>query len=77
MKKGKLFQAATEYLALANPANTRIVSTGEFRNPKKGEWFISGAIPEGYLAPSNLDYSYNIGRLVKVKIKTVVTVIPV
>lgn len=26
------------------------VKTGAFRPPRKGEWFLSGAIPEAYLA---------------------------
>ena len=77
MKKGKLFPLSSPYSVFPDKrANDhRIRSTGEYRNPRKGEWFISGAIPEGYLAPSDLSFPYFIGELVKVKIKTVVTVI--
>lgn len=38
--------------------------TGEKRPPKKGEWFLSGAIVEGYRAPNDLSSSYLIGKLV-------------
>lgn len=39
--------------------------TGEFRAPKKGEWFLSGAIPEAYRAPNDLPgQEYQILRLV-------------
>lgn len=74
MKKGDLFPAAYEYRCLAYPRNMRIQYTGEKRCPKKGEWYLSGAIVEGYLAPSNLSYPFHIGKLVKVKIVEVVTV---
>lgn len=30
-----------------------VVATGEFRNVRAGEWYISGAIPEGYYAPGD------------------------
>lgn len=33
---------------------------GEKRPPKKGEFFISGAIPEVYQAPNDLSYEYHI-----------------
>jgi len=42
--------------------------TGEFRPPKKGEWFISGAIPEAYQAPNDLSTAYLIAKPVKTKI---------
>ena len=74
MEKGELFQSAMEYSLLA-PRNThRIQYTGEYRKPKKGEWYISGAPPEGYYSPANLDYPIHIGKLVRVKIQTIVTV---
>jgi len=74
MKKGDLFPASNPYSTLSPRGTYRIQYTGEFRKPKRGEWFISGAGPEGYLAPANLDYSYPIGKLVTVKIQTIVTV---
>ena len=42
-----------------------VKSTGEFRNPQKGEWHISGAIPEGYRATQSLSTPYWIAKLVK------------
>lgn len=54
--------------------NSRIQTTGEMRPPRKNEWYISGAIPVGYLAPNDFTQAYWIGRLVKVKVTTTVTV---
>lgn len=34
------------------------VRTGEHRPPKKGEWFLSGAIVEAYQAPNDLSAPY-------------------
>ena len=42
--------------------------TGEFRPPKRGEWFLSGAIPEGYRAFADMDGSYYLLKLVAVKV---------
>jgi hypothetical protein len=38
------------------------VKTDEFRNPKKGEYFLSGAIPTVYKAYDNLNQPYWIMR---------------
>jgi hypothetical protein len=49
--------------------------TGEFRPPKKGEWYLSGAIPEGYRAPNDLTTSFHILKLVRIKkIETIVEI---
>jgi len=40
------------------------VMTGERRAPRKGEWFISGAIPEAYYAVNDLSQVYPIAKLV-------------
>lgn len=48
-------------------ANTRFVSTGEKRCPKKGEYFLSGAIIEAYEAKVDLTTVYHIAKPVKVK----------
>lgn len=47
----------------------RIESTGEFRPPKRDEWYLSGAIPEGYKAIGDYENPHWIGRLVKVRIR--------
>lgn len=45
--------------------NRRIVAafTGEVRPPKRGEWYLSGAIVEGYKAPNDLSTPYHIAKL--------------
>lgn len=43
------------------------LSTGEFRPPKKGEWYLSGATVEAYYAPNDLSTPYHIARLVERK----------
>jgi hypothetical protein len=45
--------------------------TGEKRPPRKGEWYLSGAIIEAYLAPNDLSTPYHIARLVRTKTETV------
>ena len=55
--------------------NHRAKKSGEFRNPRKGEWFLSGAIPGAYLAMADLTSPYHI--LTVVKVKTVTTTIEV
>jgi len=47
--------------------DVRIVWTGEKRAPKKGEWYLSGAIIQGYKAFHDMDAPYHIGRLVRVE----------
>jgi hypothetical protein len=74
MKKGDLFQCESPYSVIAPRKTHRIQYTGEFRKPKKGEWFISGALPEGYQAYKDLNQPYHIGKLVKLKIQTIVNV---
>lgn len=45
----------------------RAISTGVKRRPEKGEWYLSGAIPEAYRALNDLDHPYIIARIVKVR----------
>lgn len=42
--------------------NRLFVKTDEFRPPKKGEFFLSGAIPEVYRSVSDMGFSYHIMR---------------
>lgn len=47
-------------------ARLRFVMTGEFRPPRLGEMFLSGAIPEGYECLSGrMTQSYHILRIAK------------
>lgn len=48
----------------------RAQPTGEFRTPKQGEWYLSGAIIEAYRAPNELSIAYHIARLVTVEVRT-------
>lgn len=41
----------------------RAVATGERRPPRRGEWYLSGAIVEAYRSPG-LDHPYPIAKLV-------------
>lgn len=38
--------------------DVRYKATGEFRPPKRGEYYLSGAIIAAYRAPNDLDTSY-------------------
>lgn len=60
-----------EYKALGVKDNlqrkdVKAVPTGEFREPKAGEWFLSGAIIEAYRhnGPATLSTKYHIAKLV-------------
>jgi hypothetical protein len=41
--------------------------TGEFRPPRKGEWYLSGAIIEAYQAKADMSDPYVIVKLVKAR----------
>jgi len=49
----------------------RGVRTGEYRAPKAGEWYLSGAEPEAWKARNDLTSPYYILRLVRVKTEKV------
>jgi len=49
------------------------ILTGSVREPRKGEWYLSGARPMAYRAPNNLSTRYGILRLVKIKRSTITT----
>ena len=55
------------------PLNKRVRPTGEFRCPRKGEWFLSGAIVEGYQAKADMIAAFYIGELVEVEVERQVT----
>ena len=64
--------------SLARPvrkSDWRVKPTGEFRPPRAGEWFLSGATIEGYSTYVDLATPAHIGRLVRVK--TITTVVEV
>jgi hypothetical protein len=41
--------------------------TGEYRPPRKGEWFLSGALINAFQAPNDLSIPYHIARIVRVR----------
>jgi hypothetical protein len=41
--------------------------TGEYRPPRAGEWYVSGAIPEAYRMPGDSTIPQHIARLVRVR----------
>ncbi len=45
--------------------STAFQATGEYRNPQKGEWYLSGSIIEAYRAPNGLSSAYWIAKPVK------------
>lgn len=47
--------------------NLRAIKTREKRCPKRGEWFLSGAIAEAYKAPNDLSQEYHIAKLVRIE----------
>ncbi len=53
-----------EQLGVPDDVGIRAVPTGEMRAPKRGEWYLSGAIIEGYRAANDLSTAYYIARLV-------------
>lgn len=53
----------------------RAVWTGEKRPPRKGEWYLSGAIIEAYRAPNDLPtMPFAIAKLVEVVVETKTTI---
>jgi hypothetical protein len=54
-----------------DPHNIKAIKTGEFRCPKAGEWYLSGAIPQAYLAKSSITtMMFPILKLVRTKTQT-------
>jgi hypothetical protein len=45
----------------------RAVPTDEFRPPRAGEWYLSGATPTAWRAPNDLSTPYRILRLVRMQ----------
>lgn len=43
------------------------VWSGEYRAPRKGEWFLSGAVVEAYKAHDDLRHPFYIAREVEVR----------
>ena len=63
-----IYPIASDHYYRGGPGECRHFRKGEFGFPKKGEWYLSGAIPEAYEAPNDLTTEYFIGVPVEVKI---------
>lgn len=58
-------------LGLDNHKNLKARWTGEKRPPRRGEYFLSGAVIEAYKAENDLTTPYHIAELVEIETKTV------
>ena len=64
------------YPSMGMPAkDVHAIATGEKRPPRKGEWYLSGAIVEAYRAPNDLSTPHHIARLVRTKTETTTKII--
>jgi hypothetical protein len=64
----KLYSRATNGSNISYDKDIKFVKNGEFRAPKAGEYFLSGAIPEAYQSDNDLtNTKYHILRSVRVK----------
>ena len=52
----------------------RAINSGIKRAPKKGEWYISGALPCAYRAAHDLTIAYYIASIVEVEEKTTIDI---
>jgi hypothetical protein len=48
----------SEYMFSGQGKDVRYIATGEFRNPRKGDWFLSGAIVQAYKAFADMTSPY-------------------
>ena len=70
---GMSFEQRFVSQSLGCGANTiAAVRTGEFRSPKRDEWYLSGSIPEAYKAKNDLSTPFHILKLVRVQRETIV-----
>ena len=53
------------------------VKKPDFRGPKKGEWYLSGACPKAYKAKNDLNVAFHILKLQKFKKKLSVNWFPI
>lgn len=64
----KLYPIADWHLVKPSSVNVRAVRiSGTPRKPCKGEWYLSGAIPEAYKALEDVPWEYYIAKLVTIR----------
>ena len=69
------FYPLSEKLPMGKYSKVRAVWDGKpAREPRKGEWFLSGAIIEAYQAKNDLGSKYRIAKLVRVETRSVTTI---
>ena len=62
---GKTYSGFTPDLHTAKlPTGTRFAYAGYWAAPRKGQWYISGAVPCAYRAPNDLTQAYAIAYAV-------------
>ena len=76
MNAGRLFECADwpRGIRLEDRAFYRVQTTGKLRAPVAGEWYVSGALPQGHRATHTLKWAYPIAQLVRVKMVTTLVV---
>ena len=57
--------ASRHYPGPATPSGKGYEKTGDFRPPRRGEFYLSGAIPQAWQAPNDLSTPYYILRPVE------------
>ena len=68
LQRSTLYPIADEDRTKARAGGTgtvRAVWTGETRPPKRGEWYLSGALIEAYKAVNDLSTDFAIAKLVR------------
>jgi hypothetical protein len=78
--RGRIYPIAAcfQHRVVARATGTgepRAIWTGERRPPRKGEWYLSGAVIGAYRAPGHLRTAYDIAEIVRVRVVSTVEVI--
>ena len=70
----KFYELGDPFGPISRPMRKfRALNTGVKRPPRKGEWYLSGAIIQAYRAPNDLSTEFYIAEIVEVEIKTETT----
>ncbi len=70
----QLYELGDPFGPISRPRKQfRALNTCVKRSPRKGEWYLSGAIIQAYRAPNDLSTEFYIAEIVEVEIKTETT----
>lgn len=73
LRKGVIYPLGDPHPAAVGGAPIGAVYTGEYRAPRGGEWYLSGAYIEAYKAPAGgLSAKYRIADVVRFSVREVV-----